>query len=75
LLEDWSGNTLTYNGSIVVMFTSIYATNYWQTPKNYYNVPTRAWGFDANFMQPGGSPPCAPEAKALIRGSWTAGGQ
>jgi hypothetical protein len=75
LLEDWSGNTLTYNGSIVVMFPSIYATNYWQTPKNYYNVPTRAWGFDANFMQPGGSPPCAPEAKALIRGSWTAGGQ
>jgi hypothetical protein len=75
LLEDWGGDTLTYNGSIVVMFPSIYATNYWQGPGNYYGVPTRAWGFDDNFSQPGGSPPCAPAAKALIRGSWTASGK
>ena len=51
-LEDWSANsgqTLTYNGSIVVMFSSSYATNYWQPTGNYYNAPTRHWSFDFNF--------------------------
>ena len=70
LLENWSGDTLTYNGSIVVMFPSIYATNYWIGPGTYYNIPTRNWGFDANFRYQEKSPPCAPAAKAIIRGNW-----
>ena len=49
LLESWSSKTLTYNGSIVVMFPSIYATNSWEPTGNYYNPPTRNWAFDANF--------------------------
>ncbi len=69
LLEGWS-STLCYNGSIVVMFPSIYATNYWQVTGNYYNPPTRQWGFDANFTRSSGMPPCAPQAKAIIRGNW-----
>ena len=60
LLENWSGDTLTYNGSIVVMFSSRYATNFWQTPGNYCNVPTRAWGFDVNFQNQNGLPPLTP---------------
>jgi hypothetical protein len=71
LLENWSNHTLCYNGSIVVMFPSIYATNFWQQPGNYYNPPTRQWGFDSNFRYPSGQPPCAPQVKALVRGQWT----
>lgn len=75
LLEDWSagsGQTLTYNGSIVVMFYSLYATNHWQGPGNYYNVPTRAWGFDLNFKNQNQLPALTPQAKALVRQGWSA---
>ena len=60
LLENWSGDTLCYNGSIVAMFPSSYATNFWNTPGNYYDVPTRMWGFDANFFNPDKLPPLTP---------------
>jgi hypothetical protein len=73
LLENWSSDTLTYNGSINVMFDSRYATNYWQQPGSYYNVPTRNWGFDANFAQGQNKlPPMFPQVKVLIRQQWTA---
>ena len=60
LLENWAGHTLTYNGSIVVMFPSVYATNTWQLPSSsgsYYGVPTRNWAFDTNFLSLAGLPP------------------
>ena len=78
LLEDW-GDTkdnnpipfkLTYNGSIVVMFPSQYATNYWDN-SNYYSVPKRVWAFDLNFMTQKGLPPLTPEVFALIRKTYT----
>jgi hypothetical protein len=80
LLEDWTkdpsgGNnrqTLTYNGSIVVMFPSIYATNHWQNTGNYYNAPTRHWAFDLNFESANGLPPLTPQSRALIRNNWAA---
>jgi hypothetical protein len=80
LLEDWGGSgagglqTITYNGSIVVMFPSIYATNYWQNNGNIYSVPTRHWAFDLNFAKTDGSglPPSSPSARALVRGNWSA---
>jgi hypothetical protein len=50
-MENWSGFTLTYNGSMVVMFPSQYATNFWIGPGTYYNPPSRAWGFDLNFTK------------------------
>ena len=79
MVEDWqtvgpSGHRaiLTYNGSIVVMFPSIYATNHWQSTGNYYNAPARSWAFDLNFQTAAGLPPLTPSSKALIRGSWSA---
>ena len=75
LEEYWSGGTtytLTYNGSIVVMFPSIYATNFWQVPGNYYNPPTRKWNFDLNFTDPSKLPPLTPTFKTVIRKSWAA---
>jgi len=71
LEEDWTGDTLTYNGSIVVMFPSIYATSFWQIPGNYYQPPTRHWGFDVNFTNPGKLPPLTPRFFRIIRASWT----
>ncbi|MGA2028507.1 MAG: hypothetical protein ABSG87_00325 [Verrucomicrobiota bacterium] len=78
LLEDWNNNiaswgtksTLTYNGSIVVMFYSQYATNYWG---GYYTVPKRNWSFDQNFAN-GKLPPLTPQTKAVLRtvGGWGA---
>jgi hypothetical protein len=69
LLEDWGGKTITYNGSIVVMFPSTYATNHWGSA--YYGAPIRAWGFDATFMQQGKQPPLFPSLKADARSAWT----
>jgi hypothetical protein len=68
LLENWSSSTtVTYNGSIVVMFPSQYATGPWGQ-SNVYGVPTRRWGFDPNFTEQGGLPPLTPQVKATIRG-------
>ena len=73
MLESWnaSGN-LWYNGSIIVMFPSQYATNYWQQTGNYYDAPSRHWAFDTNFMQQGGLPPLTPQSKGVIRANWYA---
>jgi hypothetical protein len=69
LLENWSGKTITYNGSIVVMFPSQYATSPWNN--TVYGVPTRQWGFDANFKDPSGLPPMKLGVKATIRGNYS----
>ncbi len=71
-LENWGSATLWYNGSIVVMFPSQYATNYWQQTGGYYNAPNRAWAFDTNFVQQAGLPPLTPQSKGVIRASWIA---
>jgi hypothetical protein len=73
LLEDWGNGTktLTYNGSIVVMFASRYATNHYQDPGKYYNFPIRAWGFDVNFLQQNQLPPISPQVKTLIPTGWS----
>ena len=60
LLENWSGNTLTYNGSIVAMFTNQYANSFWPGIGMVYNFPIRSWGLDVNFKQVGKLPPLTP---------------
>ena len=60
LLENWSGDTLTLNTSIVNLFNSVRATNQFQNPGVYYSAPTRQISFDRNFQdrlrQPPGTP-------------------
>ena len=73
LLESWGSSTyLWYNGSIMVMFPSQYATNFWQQTGNYYAAPGRKWAFDTNFVLQVGLPPMTPQAKGVIRGTWQA---
>ncbi len=69
-LEKWSGKTFTYNGSMVVMFNSRYATNGWKYGGSIYEAPTRQWAFDLNFIDPTKLPPGTPQLTAMIRGSW-----
>lgn len=71
-LESWgSANIFTYNGSMVKMFPSLYATNVWgQT--NVYNPPARNWSYDANFNTPTKLPPLTPSLQVVVRGQWAA---
>jgi hypothetical protein len=70
--ENWGGVNLNYNGSIVVLFPSQYATNPWPGTGSVYNPPTRNWGFDLNFTSQGQLPPMTPQLRALYRASWAA---
>jgi len=61
LLENWSaGPVLTFNGSLVALFYSQYATNSWLDTGNYYNSPRRNWAFDLNFKNANKLPPLTP---------------
>jgi len=69
-LETWgSANTFTYNGSMVKMFPSLYATNYWRTT-DVYSPPRRNWAYDINFNDPAKLPPLTPSLQKVIRGQW-----
>ena len=71
LLENWVDKTLTYNGSMVVLFNSQYATNGWEYGGSIYEAPNRNWSFDLNFLDPTKLPPGTPALSALVRGSWS----
>jgi hypothetical protein len=50
LMEDWSGNHLTYYGSMVQLYKSQQATGIWVAPGGtVYKSPTRHWYYDQNF--------------------------
>ena len=70
-LETWGlANPFTYNGSMVKMFPSLYATNMWGGA-NVYSPPKRAWTYDTNFDDPSKLPPLTPGLLKVIRGLWT----
>jgi hypothetical protein len=74
-LEDWSGKTFTYNGSMVVMFDSAIAQGEWRgtgSSIGIYNPPLRNWTFDTNFRDPSKLPPGTPCARVLVRARWAA---
>lgn len=70
--QDWGngGVVLTYNGSIMVMFDSQFATNAWPGTGTVYNPPQRNWGFDTNFLIEADLPPLTPNFRAVIRNTW-----
>ena len=70
-LENWSGYSFTYNGSMVVMYPSQFATNYWVQTGTYYNAPNRKWAFDVNFLDYRRLPPATPQVRKLVRGQWS----
>lgn len=72
-LEDWSGDTFTYLGSIVSLWHSQRVTGAWRCcgdgGTNYYNAPTRNWGYDTIFGTT--PPPGTPRGIVMRRGQWT----
>lgn len=68
-LENWSGKAFTYNGSMVVMFESVYAKSPWQGG-DVYSPPIRNWSFDQNFRDEKKLPPETPTARSVNRGRW-----
>lgn len=69
-LENWSGRTFTYNGSMVVLYGSQIGDAPWPGTGTVYNAPNRNWSFDVNFLNPDKIPPLCPSVRAVIRGQW-----
>ena len=70
-LETWGSTPITYNGSMVKMFPSLYATNVWGKA-NVYTAPKRDWAFDLNFNVAEKLPPLTPSLLIASRGHWAA---
>jgi hypothetical protein len=70
LLEDWTGVTLTLNTSIVNLYNSVWATNWFRNPGAYYYAPTRAFSFDNNFTNQVKLPPATPVLGLISRAKW-----
>jgi Tfp pilus assembly protein PilX len=72
-LEDWSGDTFTYNGSLIALWHSLQATGDWRccgdSGSNYYNAPNRVWGYDPLFNT--SIPPGTPRGILTLKGRWS----
>ena len=65
-LENWTGRTLTYAGSLVCLWESQYATGNWRYGDPVYTAPNRNWsyGIDMNHLPPG--TPCVRNINRLM---------
>ncbi len=68
LLEDWSGQTLTFQGSLASMWQSQMATAPWSN--SYYVPPNRNYSFDPDLYDVSNMPPGTPTVRAFIRWGW-----
>lgn len=69
-LEEWKlANVFTYNGSMVKMFPSLYATNAWGK-SGVYDPPKRNWAYDLSFNDATRLPPLTPSLLKVFRGQW-----
>jgi hypothetical protein len=63
-LENWSGDTLKYRGSIVSLGIPTEYSGVWNN-NDYYDPPSRDWGFDTDFNASAGLPPMTPRSQYL----------
>jgi len=59
-IEDWSGTNLWYQGSIVNLYYSQYATGTFKCCTVVYSPPSRQYSFDVDFLNPAKLPPATP---------------
>jgi hypothetical protein len=71
LLEEWTGDTLTLNTSMVNLYDSVWANTPFTVSGTYFNPPTRAINFDSNLTNPAKQPPGTPRLRAMIRTNWS----
>jgi hypothetical protein len=60
MLEDWGGQTISYRGAMISLFTARQMTGIYKANSNVYAPGTRAFAFDTNFLQPQLLPPGTP---------------
>jgi len=72
-LEDWKGVDMTYKGSLVAMWHSQVATEWFRvnTPDPYYRPPNRIWAYETLFDT--NPPPGTPMGIIITRGQWSEG--
>jgi hypothetical protein len=66
-LENWSGVTMLYRGSLVSLFQSQYAARRTWNWRSYYSAPTRDWAFELRFRDPRNLPPGTPTVGTVNR--------
>lgn len=69
-MERWSGDTLTYRGSIIDLWNSVHATGDWIYGNPIYTAPNRDWGFDTDFLNPANLPPGTPNVYTIRVIGW-----
>jgi Tfp pilus assembly protein PilX len=69
-LERWSGDTLTYRGSIIDLWNSTKALGTWIYGDPIYTAPDRAWSFDTDFLDPAKLPPGTPNVYTIRVIGW-----
>jgi hypothetical protein len=69
LLENWSGRTFTYSGSLVDLWHSEQVTAPWRNTGEYYNAPVRVWSYDTLFNR--AIPPGTPKGVLMFKGQWS----
>ena len=72
-LEDWTGQTINYMGSLVELWHSQQASGAWRSPGNgpgqFYDAPARNWAYDTSFNTT--PPPGTPMGVILVKGQWS----
>jgi Tfp pilus assembly protein PilX len=69
-LENWGGQKLYYNGSLVSMYYSEYDTGTFKCCNTVYSPPQRNYSFDTLFLNPAGLPPGTPMLQDLVNLSY-----
>jgi len=64
-IENWSGQTLNYSGSIVSLYFSRQATGTYKCCATVYGAPTRSYVFDTTFLVPSQLPPGTPRFRDI----------
>ena len=68
-LENWSGVTYNYNGSLVCLWQSSQVQSAWPGTGTVYNPPVRNWSFS---MSVNDLPPGTPRVRITTRVGWSA---
>jgi hypothetical protein len=66
-LENWTGKTFTYGGSLTCLWESRRATGQWVYGSPRYTAPNRNWFYN---MDPNNMPPGTPRVRNLQRIQW-----
>lgn len=68
-LENWSSKTITFAGSVAVLYNSSQATGAWGK-SDVYNAPNRSWSYDTALSSASATVPGFPSVINITKGEW-----